>query len=316
MAVPYQDLPFGITTIDTGLIRPGFTASHLLVEDGQAAFVDVGPAATIGVLLEVLRQKQIPPENVRYVMVTHVHLDHAGGAGTLVRELPNAQVVVHPRGARHLIAPEKLIAGATTVYGAEIMRNLFGEMIPIPEARVLQAGHQFSLDLNGRRLLVLDTPGHARHHYGVFDERSQGMFCGDTFGLSYREFDTAQGPFIFPATAPVQFEPDVLHASLDQLLAYHPDRLYLTHFGQVMDVPRLAGDLHAWLDDLVALAHEVKTAGAERQADLLRNVENLLLTRLQAHGCNLPRERMLDLFGTDLQLNVQGLEVWFDRKQR
>ena len=115
MEVQYYDLPFGITTIDTGLVRPGFTASHLLVEDGQAAFVDVGPASTLPVLLEVLSSKQIPQKNVRYVLVTYVHLDHAGAAGKLLRELPNAQVVVHPKGALPLIAPDRLIKGATAV---------------------------------------------------------------------------------------------------------------------------------------------------------------------------------------------------------
>jgi len=316
ISVPYQDFPNGITTIDLSFLRPGFTASHLIVEDGLAAFVDVGPAATLSVLLEVLHQKQIPREHVKYVMVTHVHLDHAGAAGKLLRDLPNAQVVVHPRGARHLIAPEKLIAGATAVYGADIMHTMFGEMVPVPEERVIQAGHKFCLDLNGRPLVFLDTPGHARHHYCVFDERSQGIFSGDTFGLSYREFDTDRGQFIFPTTSPVQFEPDALHASLNLLMKYQPTSIYLAHFGRVMDVPRLADDLHHCIDQLVALARSITTSGPERHHELMGQIEQLLLTRLQAHGCTMNREQILALFRPDIDLDVRGLEVWLDRIQK
>jgi glyoxylase-like metal-dependent hydrolase (beta-lactamase superfamily II) len=316
MEAYYIDLPFGITTIDTGFIRPGFTASHLIVENGQAAFVDVGPTATLPVLLAVLQQKQIPREDVRYAIVTHVHLDHAGGAGKLLRELPNAQLVVHPNGARHVIAPQRLIAGATAVYGAETMQTLFGDMLPVPENRVIQARHEWSLDLNGRRLLFLHTAGHARHHICVVDERSQGIFTGDTFGLSYREFDTVQGPFILPATAPVQFEPDELHASIDLLLSYHPTSLYLTHFGLVTDVTRLAKDLHEWIAQLVELAQGVKTSGPERHQDLMHQVEDVLMKRLQAHEYSRAREHVLALLKTDLELDVQGLEVWLDRKQK
>jgi len=314
--IPYQDFPNGITTIDLGFVRPGFTASHLLVENGQAALVDVGPTATLPVLFEVLQQKQIRREDVRYVIVTHVHLDHAGGAGNLLRELPNAQLVVHPNGARHLIAPQRLIAGATAVYGADVMNTVFGEMLPVPENRIIQTEHEGVLELNGRRLLFLHTAGHARHHICVVDERSQGIFTGDTFGLSYREFDTIRGPFILPATAPVQFEPDELHASIDLLLSYRPTSLYLTHFGRVTDVTRLAKDLHEWIAQLVELAQGVKTSGPERHQDLMLQVEDVLMKRLQAHGYSRARKHVLALLKTDLELNVQGLEVWLDRKQK
>jgi glyoxylase-like metal-dependent hydrolase (beta-lactamase superfamily II) len=314
--IHYQDLSFGITTVDTGLVRPGFAASHLIVEDGQAAFVDVGTSFTAPLLLEVLRKKQIPREHVKYVMVTHVHLDHAGGAGTLMKKLPNSQLVVHPKGARHLIKPEKLIKGATAVYGEEIMRTLFGEIVPVPEERVIKADHEFCLKLNGRQLLFLDTPGHARHHYCVVDERSQGIFSGDTFGLSYREFDTAKGNFIFPTTAPVQFEPDKMHASIDQLMQYQPNRAYLAHFGQVTDTPRLADELHECIDLLVKLVQGVKTYGQERHNELRHNVEKLVLSRLNSHGCNLTKEQIFTFFGPDVELDVLGLEVWLDRLQK
>ena len=127
----YQDLSDGVSTIDTGFLRPGFDASHLIVEGQEAAFVDVGTSPTVPVLREVLRQKNISPENVKYIIVTHIHLYHAGGAGVFLKDLPNAQVVVHPRGARHLISPERLIKGSIAVYGEKTFRHYFGDIVPI-----------------------------------------------------------------------------------------------------------------------------------------------------------------------------------------
>lgn len=314
--IHYQDLAFGITTIDTGFVRSGFDASHLIVEDGQAAFVDVGTSHTVPVLLEILRQKRIPPENVTYLIVTHIHLDHAGGAGVFLQHLPNAQLVVHPRGARHLVSPDKLIAGSTAVYGEDVMQAMFGEIVPVAEERVIEAGHQFTLALNGRQLVFLDTPGHARHHFCVVDEKSQGIFTGDTFGLSYREFDTAKGEFIFPACAPVHFDPESLHASIDLLMTYHPRTMYLTHFGGISDVARLADDLHESVRQFADFAQGIISLRQERSRQLSEGLEEILLARLKLHGCTLDREYVLKLLSPDLTLNVQGLEVWLNRLQK
>jgi glyoxylase-like metal-dependent hydrolase (beta-lactamase superfamily II) len=316
MIVSYIDLPHGITTIDTGFVRPGFTASHLIVERDEAAFVDIGPATQCRALLETLRRKQIAAEQVRYVIVTHVHLDHAGSAGTLLPHFPNAQVVVHPKGARHLINPEKLMAGATAVYGEKKLNTLFGEMVPVPQDRILQPEDDSVLDLAGRSLLIRHTNGHARHHICIVDERSRGIFTGDTFGLSYREFDTKHGHFIFPATAPVQFEPEAMQASIQLLMEYQPESLYLTHFGQVNDVPRLAERLQRMIECFADIARNVTTNGKERHQVLRRRLEDLFFSELEAHECALPPERILDLLGTDLALNTMGIEVWLDRLKK
>jgi len=307
-----QDLPHGITTIDTGYFRPGFDASHLLVEKGQAAFVDVGTAFSVPRLLQVLADKGIAREAVRYVMVTHVHLDHAGGAGTLLRLLPNAQLVVHPRGAPHLIDPTKLIAGAIAVYGEARFRELYGEIVPVAAERVVEAPDNFELDLAGRPLVFLDTPGHARHHYCIYDAASRGMFSGDTFGLSYREFDSDQGPFIFPTTTPVQFDPQALHASIDRLLSFNPMCFYLTHYGVVDMAPHLADGLHTMIDSFVGLAREAVTS-EDRHGVLVTGINRLLLDALQAHGCRLSRERVQSLLAVDVELNAQGLEIWLEK---
>ena len=309
------DHPDGVTTIDTGYLRPGFDASHLMVEDGYAAFVDVGTTLNVPELLQVLEEKQIPREKVTHVMVTHVHLDHAGGSGALLQELPEAVLVVHPKGVRHLVNPEKLIAGTKAVYGEQRFAELYGEIVPVPEDRVLIAEDEFTLDFHGRPLLFLDTPGHARHHYTLLDQRSHSLFPGDNFGISYRELDTPNGPFIFPSTTPVQFEPAKLHATLERLMLYTPTAAYLTHFGRVTGLDSLAADLHWRLDRYLEAADSVRDAGAEREALLREKIRLVLHEEYRKHGGLLPDEKLDELLAFDYDLNAQGIEVWMQREE-
>jgi len=207
----------GVFVIDTLYLRPGLAASHLVVDDGRAAFVDTGAGPAAPRLLAALDEIGIAREQVDYLFLTHVHLDHAGGAGQLMQALPNARAVLHPRGAPHLIDPTRLIAGSIQVYGEALYRQLYGELIPIPAERVIVAEDGQRLQLGRRTFEFVDAPGHARHHFCVWDEASRSMFTGDTFGLSYRELASARGAFILPTTTPVQFEPEALLASIDRL---------------------------------------------------------------------------------------------------
>ena len=307
------DYAHGISAIDTGFFRPQFDASHLLVENGRAAFVDVGTNHSVPLLLDALAEKQIPREAVDFVILTHVHLDHAGGAGALLRELPNARAVVHPRGVRHMVDPSQLIAGATAVYGAEEIQRSYGTLIPVAAARVITAEEGHVVNLAGRELLCIDTPGHARHHLSVWDARSRGFFPGDTFGLSYREFDTDQGAFILPTTTPVQFDPDALKASIRRMLGFQPRQMFLTHYSRVTDLERLARDLFEQIDAMVqiALAH---AADAQRHAAIMTALADLYVARARAHGCTFDAARMRELLAMDIELNAQGLEVWLDKR--
>ena len=310
-----EDLGHGITAIDTGFVRPFFDASHLLVENGRAAFVDVGTTFSAPALLAGLEAKGLRPEAVDYVIVTHVHLDHAGGAGEMMRRLPRARLVVHPRGARHMIDPSKLWAGASAVYGEETMLRNYGTLVPVDASRVLEAPDGLRLELGGRPLLFLDTPGHARHHFCVWDEASRSMFTGDTFGLSYRELAGPRGAFILPTTTPVQFEPEALLASIDRLLAYRPAAMLLTHYSRVTESERLAADLRREIGELVALGRREDGKG-DRARRLRAGVLELFLGWASDHGVALPGERVRELLALDIELNAQGLEVWLDRDKR
>lgn len=308
------DFDHGISAIDTGFHRPQFDASHLIVEDGRAAFVDVGTNYSAPRLLAALKEKNLSPEAVDYVILTHVHLDHAGGAGLMMQELPNARTVVHPRGARHMIDPRKLIAGATAVYGDVEMRRSYGELLPIDESRVDVAEDGHVIDLAGRELLCLDTPGHAKHHMSIYDARSQAFFPGDTFGLSYREFDTDNGAFILPTTTPIQFDPQALHASIDRMLGYSPQQMFLTHYSRVDHVPQLADDMHQRIDEMVSIGRTHAHDGDARHSNIANALSRTYTAWVRRHGCKFEDERVRELLGVDIELNTQGLEVWLDRK--
>ncbi len=308
------DFDHGISAIDTGFFRPQFDASHLIVENGRAAFVDTGTNYSVPRLLDALRDKQISADAVDYVILTHVHLDHAGGAGLLMHALPNARAVIHPRGVRHMVDPGALIAGATAVYGAEEIQRSYGELVPIPAERIDTAGDGYVIDLAGRELVCLDTPGHARHHICIHDARSGAFFTGDTFGLSYREFDTDKGAFILPTSTPVQFEPDALKASIERMLGYAPRQMFLTHYSRVTDIERLAHDLFAQIDAMVAIVR-AHADTPNRHARIMDDLANLYIARAQAHGCTFDAARTRELLAMDIELNAQGLEVWIDRSK-
>jgi glyoxylase-like metal-dependent hydrolase (beta-lactamase superfamily II) len=302
----------GIHTIDTGFVRPRFDAAYLVVESGRGAFIDCGTNFAVPRMLAALDEAGISAAEVDWLILTHVHLDHAGGAGELIARLPNAKLVVHPRGARHMIDPSVLWAGASAVYGEAVMEQTYGRLRPIAADRVIEAPDGHVVELAGRPLRCIDTPGHARHHLTVYDERANACFTGDVFGLSYRDFDTTNGPFILPTTSPVQFDPPALHASIERLLALQPDAMYLTHYGRVEDVERLAADLHVQIDAMVDLAHAAH-GKPDRHAVLMESLTDLYAARAAAHGWRHGREALRQLLGMDIELNAQGLEVWLDR---
>lgn len=307
-----DDLGHGITAIDTGFMRPRFDAAYLMVENGRAAYVDTGTNDALPRLLGALQAQGLAPDAVDYLIVTHVHLDHAGAAGQLMERLPQAKLVVHPLGAPHMIDPTKLMAGASAVYGEEEVRRTYGDVRPVPAERVLQTADGMVLELGGRPLRFIDTPGHARHHHCVWDAASRGWFSGDTFGISYPEFVTPGGRYILPTTTPVQFDPEALKASIARLMAERPDCVYLTHYSRVEEAARLAALLVEQIDAMVVLA-QAAPAGDRRHDWLKGELGRLYRDRLRACGSPLSEAEMDALLAVDVELNAQGVGVWLDR---
>ncbi len=310
-----SDIDHGIVAIDTEYVRPLLDASHLIVENGRGAFVDTGTNDSVPLLMDALRQEDLDPGDVDYVFLTHVHLDHAGGAGQLMQRLPNARCVVHPRGAPHMVQPAKLIAGTEAVYGPKRAREMYGDIQPIPADLVLVAADDQAFELGGREMRTLHTEGHARHHYCLHDPQSQGVFTGDSFGVSYRELDTAAGEFIYPSSTPPHFDPAEAHKSIDRIMALAPRQLYLTHYSRVRDLDRLAADMHACIDGYVVIADECRD-DPNRSGTLQARMFEYLSGRLVEHGFRGDRDALWSVLEIDVILNAQGLDAWLKWRER
>lgn len=307
MAPPMDRLSHGVCVIDTGFQRPRFDAAFLVVENGQAAFVDTGTNHSVPRLLAALEAHDVDAADVRWVIVTHVHLDHAGGAGLLLQHLPNARLVVHARGARHLVDPVQLMAGVRAVYGEETVRRDYGELVAVPQERIVPTEEGLVLELAGRPLRFLDTPGHARHHHCIWDEASSGCFVGDTLGVSYEELRRPDAHYAFPSTTPVQFDPSALERSVARLIGLRPRVAYITHYGAVEDVETQADLVLKQVAAMVSLAREEPRPDGPA---LRRRLEEIYFAQAQACGVNLARSEFSRLVASDVELNAQGLEVW------
>lgn len=311
--LPPLDLGDGIHRIDTGLHRPGMAACYLVEEDGHAALVDSGTWHSVPHILEVLQARSIAREAVDFVIPTHIHLDHAGGAGALMQEFPNAKLIVHPFGAKHMVDPERISQGAIEVYGEARFREDYHEIVPVDPERIIEAPDGYETDLGSRRLSFVDTPGHAGHHFCVWDELSRGFFTGDTFGISYRETDTDGRALVFPTTTPVQFKPERWLESLDRLEDFEPEAMYLTHFGAVSEVERLMDDLREGIRVHHTVAADTLDAD-DPEAEIRARLRGWFIERLEAHGVGSPEDVMERLLAIDLELNTQGLLAWQSRQ--
>ena len=315
MKLSYQDLGHGIFCIDTFYCRPELDGCYLVREGNEAALIDTGTSHVVPAVLELLESQGMTPAQVKYVVPTHVHLDHAGGTGALMAALPNAKMVVHPYGARHLIDPKKIIAGTIAVYGEEIFHERYGEIVPVPAERSIEAEDGFEFMLESRVFRCLHTLGHARHHFCVWDETSGGLFTGDTFGISYRELDTEQGAFMFLPSTPIDFDPEAWHASLDRLLNLNPNQLFLTHFCRI-DLPaRRAADLHAHIDAYAQIARSAE-AGPDREQRIVDGLRDYYHQQLTEHGHPQPDQALTEILDMDIALCAQGLEVWLKRQEK
>lgn len=304
----------GIYAFDAGYVRPLLAAIHLIESEGRAAFVDTANFEVMPRALAALEARGLGLEAVDYVILTHIHLDHAGGAGVMMEAFPNAKLVVHPRGARHMIEPSKLMAGVEGVYGRERARRMYGKLLPIAAERIIEAHDNTVLTLGSRELLCIDAPGHAKHHIAIVDRQSTGIFTGDTFGISYREMDVDGKPLIFPSSTPIQFDPDEMRVSIERMLSFDPEAVYLTHFSRLAPPAELGRKVLDLLDRYVAIALAA-SEDEDKTARIRDGLTALLLEEAHHHGCRLGDEKILELWHLDLELNAQGLAYWLEAQE-
>jgi glyoxylase-like metal-dependent hydrolase (beta-lactamase superfamily II) len=262
-----------IHTLDTNWNgRPRAVATALLISRGHYTLVDPGPASTLENLRRELERHGVTIANLDAILLTHIHLDHAGATGALVRENPRLTVYVHSRGAPHLQDPSKLLGSATRLWGSDLPR-LYGETLPVrgENLRILEGGE--TLRLGARKVDVAYTPGHAFHHVSYFDKHEGTAFVGDTGGVRIEN-----GPYILPATPPPDINLELWDASFTTILERQPTRLFLTHFGHAENpaahIAEFRERLHRWAhiaadnlknspDEIAASASFVKTVYAE-----------------------------------------------------
>ena len=298
----------GISVIDSEYYSKDFAAIYLLKQKNKVIIIETGTNYSVPFVKEALSQIGLSFSDVSYVIPTHVHLDHAGGAGLLMMQCQNAALVVHPRGARHLIDPSKLVAGAKAVYGENKFKEYYGEIFPIDANRVIQADDNFILDFDGRELRFIDTPGHARHHFCIWDKATKSMFTGDTFGISYRDLDHQDELYILPSTSPVQFDPEALIQSINRIMEFKPERVCLTHFSAIKPTKKATNKLIESIHFVSNLA--IKYADKnDSESIIYKKMMDYFLEGLNEIGFQ-NNDYAKDRLSLDVLINTQGLIYW------
>ena len=308
-----QDLGHGITLVDAEYGQSGIAAVYLMEQDSEVAIIETGTNHSVPYIKNALEERSLSFDNVRYIIPTHVHLDHAGGAGELMHQCSNAQLIVHPFGAKHLVDPSKLEAGTIAVYGEEKFRKLYGKIRSIDASRVIEAPDFFKIKLNDRQLEFFDTPGHARHHFCVYDKQSAGVFTGDTFGVSYPQITTDQGPLVFATTTPIQFDPGSLLQSIDCLISLEPETIYLTHFGTITPTTSVVKQLKRSIRRFSNIALDLQNNPENRVTIIQEKITAFLLEVLEEMGCHQSPEFCESVIRADMNLNANGLDFWLSK---
>ena len=299
----------GVYCIDSGYMQDQFCAIYLVKEGDEVAIIETGTNHTLERVLSVLSELKIDSRQIKYVIPTHIHLDHVGGASAMMNLFPQARLIIHPRGARHVIDPAKLVAGSIEVYGEDLFNRLYGEIHPIDENRVDIADDLDVYALGQRELLFIDTPGHARHHFCVYDAKSNGIFSGDTFGICYPAMKNLPNG-LMPSTTPVHFDADALIKSIDRLTSYKPDYVYLTHFGRLENPVAKAVNLKQWVFDIVDVCNTINPVDQSSTEKLEESLREMAVNKI-ATDQDIDIEQIIKVLASDIRLNARGLAVWW-----
>ncbi len=304
-----KELDERIAIIDgMDLNRPGRTGIYVIREP-ELTLVESGPSLSVPYVLAGLKRLNLDPKQVRYIIVTHIHLDHAGGAGLLLQSCPNAKVVVHPRGARHLADPSRLIAGARLVYG-EQFDSLFDPVVPIPEERLLVKGEGDQLPIGPNcTLSFMDTPGHAAHHLSFYDPVSKGIFTGDTAGIRFSEVDWQ---FVIPSTSPNQFDPEAALKSIARYRQLKPERIYFGHYSMTTEVEDALNQVSSWLPRFVEAGKEALAAGEGEKGTMDRLVK-MTSEVLSRNGISKDHP-IYEIMLIDLKVSAMGIVHYLERQ--
>ena len=305
-----------IFCFDANYIRQKFAAIHFINQNNKLLIIDTATNHSAKKFLNALHTMNISPEFVEWIILTHVHLDHAGGAGLLMKMCPNARLAVHSRGARHMINPENLWASVVSVYGKEEAEKQYGKLIPVDENRVVVVGEGEVISFQDRRLQIFDAPGHANHHIIIFDEESKSFFTGDAFGLAYPELASEDEEFIFISSTPTQFEPVKFDTTIKKIMKQKPKSCFLTHFSKIMNIEKNGHELLKQLDEYVTITQQARNNHESQQERIRKGLFELLYKKLKKTNMNISKRDFGNLLSLDLSLNARGLEYWNNKTSK
>lgn len=297
-----------IDGFDMGI--PSRTGTYVLDEE-ELTIIETGPSPSIKYIKRGLEELGHTLSEVKYIIVTHIHLDHAGGVGVLLKLCPNAKVIVHPRGKRHLIDPKRLASGARAIYG-DSFAEFFDPVEPVAEEVIIEKSEGDTLQIGKNcTLQFLDTPGHARHHISIYDPVSNGLFTGDTAGVKYEQLDPLGIDLFLPSTSPNHFDPTAMHESIDRFMEMNVDFIYFGHFGATLKTTTALHQVSEWLDIFVEEGEKVFKEG--KGYDVL---SGRLFTRVKEHlkELGVPDDHpVYILINLDMQVSALGIIDYFQK---
>lgn len=308
-----------IKTIDGHYHYPGRAAAYLLNHGEEAAFVDNITPFSIPYLMQALEEAELRPEQVRYIIVTHIHLDHSAGTAELVKHCPNATVIAHPRAARHIIDPTRLVESARPIYGEEVFKRIFGVIEPVDAARVQTADDNETLELGGRTLTFLDSPGHAKHHFVIHDSGTNALFSGDAFGLYFQQLQGGSKACFTYVCAPPQFDPDAAKRTIQRILDLGPDHVFVTHFGECSDIQEGGKQMLHMLDAYdaaVDTAAQTDLEGAALLEYCTKRSVDIIKQDLAACGLDTNDDEVLKWALAENGITSQGLAVLAEQRRK
>ncbi|MBP9885800.1 MAG: MBL fold metallo-hydrolase [Leptospiraceae bacterium] len=305
-----------IQTIDCHYYTNEFAAAYLLQEGDDALFVDNNTNFAIPYLLSALASRQIPKENVKYLIITHIHLDHAGATSRLVQEFPNAIVLAHPKAAPHIINPKRIIESASMVYGKENFEKMYGEILEVPSARVRVMSDGEVLKFGSRELTFIYTRGHANHHFVILDSKTNSIFTGDSFGISYPCLKQGSYPFLFPSTTPTDFHADEARLSIEKILNTKADNAYLTHFDIWLDMKSGSEQMLLGIDRMEKIFLDLVKSN-KPDSELQTQCENQIMNFYEEEFSKrkIPLS-VLTFLKPDAMINAQGLVFAANRAKK
>lgn len=305
----------GVLPVDCRYLYEGITSAFLIIENGQAGIVDTGTYSSVPYFLEALKGCSLSGKDVKYIIVTHVHLDHSGGTNALLEHCPNATVLCHPKAALHLADPSRLVKSAKMLYGEAHFQELYGEILPIDQSKIQIMEDEQELRFGDRALRFLHTKGHANHHVCIYDSKSKGVFTGDTFGVAYPVLQTGERPFLYPTTTPVDFDAGEARKSIRRISELTPSCAYLAHYGIWPDIEEGAKQLYHALDHFEEIFSQARNTSLEslQRARLCKTeFKNFIQEEITARNLELS-EKIWQGIEFDIELNSSGIAIAAER---